>query len=156
MQRMPLMAKPDFAAAMPNMIAHDGEWEGIYRHVDRDGTLLDEHKMWTWCEFPDDGPYAYIQHNKLIWDDGRTAGYGFGGIYRDGQLHWNTDRFSGYGWETHEGVVMLRLDRLDVPGSYYVEMINMAPDGQTRARTWQWFKDGRPWKRTLCDEWRIK
>jgi hypothetical protein len=150
------MAKPGFAAAMPNMIAHDGEWEGIYRHVDHDGTLPDEHKMWTWCEFPDDGPYAYIQHNKLTWDDGRTADYEFGGIYRDGQLHWNTDRFSGYGWETHEGVVMLRLDRLDVPGSHYVEMINMAPDGQTRARTWQWFKDGRPWKRTLCDEWRIK
>jgi hypothetical protein len=147
--------KADFAAAMPNMIRHDGEWEGVYRHIDRDGALLDKHHMWTWCEFPTDGPYAYIQHNKLTWDDGRTADYEFGGTYRDGRLYWDTDRFSGYGWETEEGVLMLRLDRLDVPGAYYVEMINIAPDNQTRARTWQWFKDGKPWKRTLCDEWRI-
>jgi hypothetical protein len=34
-------------------------------------------------------------------------------------------------------------------------MINLAPDGESRARTWQWFRDGRPWKRTLCDEERI-
>lgn len=149
--------KADFAAAMPNMIAHDGEWEGVYRHVDcATGALLDQHQMWTWCEFPDDGPYAYIQHNRLRWDDGRTADYEFGGIYHDGQLHWDTDRFHGYGWETHEGTLMLRLERRDVPGSYYIEMINLAPDGKTRARTWQWFKEGKPWKRTLCDEWRVK
>jgi hypothetical protein len=147
---------PDFAAAMPNMIRHDGQWEGVYRHVDRDGSLLDQHHMWTWCEFPADGPFAYVQHNKLTWDDGRTAEYEFGGTYWDGRLHWDTDRFRGYGWETEEGVLMLRLDRLDVPGAYYIEMITIAPDNQNRARTWQWFKDGKPWKRTLCDEWRIK
>ncbi|MFN5128849.1 MAG: hypothetical protein ACK519_10415 [Sphingomonadaceae bacterium] len=148
--------KPDFAAAMPNMIRHQGEWEGTYRHLDRDGALLDEHRMWTWCEFPDAGPFAYVQHNRLSWDDGRIATYEFGGVYRDGRLYWHTDRFSGYGWETEEGTLMLKLDRLDVPGAYYIEMINIAPDNQTRARTWQWFKDGRPWKRTLCDEWRVK
>jgi hypothetical protein len=148
--------KPDFAAAMPNMIRHQGEWEGNYRHLDRDGALLDEHRMWTWCEFPDEGPFAYVQHNRLSWDDGRTATYEFGGVYRDERLYWDTDRFSGYGWETAEGTLMLKLDRLDVPGAYYIEMINIAPDNQTRARTWQWFKDGRPWKRTLCDEWRVK
>lgn len=156
MQKMLNMAKPDFAMAMPNILSHEGKWEGVYRHVDSDGALLDQHQMWTWCEFPDDGPYAYIQHNKLRWDDGRSADYEFGGVYRDGRLYWDTDRFHGYGWETEEGVVMLRLERLDVPCSHYVEMINMALDGRTRARTWQWFKDGRPWKRTLCDEWRIK
>ena len=145
-----------FAEIMPNMLRHAGTWEGIYRHVTRDFILVDEHRMHTLCEFPTDGPYAYIQHNRLSWDDGRTADYEFGGIYRDGQLHWDTDRFHGYGWETHEGTPMLRLERRDVPGSYYIEMINLAPDGKTRARTWQWFKDGKPWKRTLCDEWRVK
>jgi hypothetical protein len=148
--------KPELAAAMPNMIRHQGEWEGTYRHLDRDGALLDEHRMWTWCEFPDAGPFAYVQHNRLSWDDGRIATYEFGGVYRDSRLYWHTDRFSGYGWETEEGTLMLKLDRLDVPGAYYIEMINIAPDNQTRARTWQWFKDGRPWKRTLCDEWRVK
>jgi hypothetical protein len=150
------MADPAFTSAMPNMLRHEGEWEGVYRHIDCDGALLDQHQMWTWCEFPDDGPFAYVQHNRLTWDDGRTATYEFGGIYREGRLYWDTDRFSGYGWEAEEGTLMLKLDRLDVPGAYYIEMINIAPDNQTRARTWQWFKGGRPWKRTLCDEWRVK
>ena len=78
------MAKADFAAAMPNMLAHEGEWEGTYRHLDAAGSLLDQHHMWTWCEFPDAGPYAYIQHNRLRWDDGRTADYEFGGVFRNG------------------------------------------------------------------------
>jgi hypothetical protein len=148
--------KADFVAAMPNMVAHEGEWEGVYRHIDcATGEVLDQHRMWTWCEFPDDGPFAYVQHNRLSWDDGRTATYEFGGVFDGEKLVWETDRFSGYGWETHEGTLMLRLDRLDVPGAYYIEMINIAPDGESRARTWQWFKDGKPWKRTLCDEWRV-
>ena len=141
--------------AMPALLRHEGEWEGIYRHVDRDGTLIDRHETWTWCEFPTDGPFAYIQHNRLCWEDGRRASYEFGGVFRDGRLVWDTDRFHGYGWETHEGVIMLRLERRDVPGAYYVEMITLAPDGRSRARTWQWFRDGAPWKRTLCDEVRV-
>lgn len=144
-----------FAAAMPNMLRHAGEWEGIYRHVDRDFTLVDEHRMWTGCAFPADGEFAYIQHNKLSWADGRTAEHRFGGVFRDGLLHWDTDRFQGFGWETLDGVVMLRLDRKDDPGVHFVEMINLSTDGNTRSRTWQWFRDGVPFKRTLCDEWRV-
>ncbi len=141
--------------AMPAMIAHEGEWDGVYRHIAADGAVLDEHRTWTRCAFPDDGDDHYIQHNRLSWSDGRTAEYRFAGTYRDGLLRWDTDRFFGVGWETEGGVLMLRLERRDVPGAYYIEMITLAPDGRTRARTWQWFKDGRPWKRTLCDEWRI-
>lgn len=141
---------------MPNMARHEGKWEGIYRHIDRQGELIDEHHMSTWCEFPDAGEFAYVQHNRLRWNDGREAEYAFGGIFRDGRLYWNTDRFVGHAWETEEGILMLKLDRLDVPDAYYVEMITIASDNQTRARTWQWFKDGMPWKRTLCDEWRVQ
>jgi hypothetical protein len=68
----------------------------------------------------------------------------------------STERFSGYGWQTAEDTLLLRLDRADVPDAYYVEMINIAPDRQARARIWQWFQHGRPWKRTCCDEWRIE
>lgn len=139
---------------MPAMVAHEGEWDGVYRHLAADGALIDEHRTWTRCEFPDEGDAHYIQHNRLSWADGRTTEYRFPGAYRDGLLRWDTGRFHGYGWES-EGVVMLRLERRDVPGAYYVEMINLAPDSQTRARTWQWFQGGKPWKRTLCDEWRI-
>ena len=145
-----------FAEAMPNMLRHAGVWEGIYRHIERDGTLIDMHHMRTLCEFPADGPYAYIQSNWLRWDDGRTAERSFPGVYRDGLLYWDTDRFVGHGWETLEGVVMLRLDRKDEPGTHFVEMISLSTDGNTRARTWQWFQNGAPTRRTLCDEWRVE
>jgi hypothetical protein len=143
------------AEAMPALFAHAGTWEGVYRHVDRDFTLVDQHRMTTVCQFPADGPYAYVQHNHLRWDDGREVKRVFGGVYRDGRLWWDTDRFSGHGWETREGVLMLKLDRKDEPGVHFIEMITLSGDGAARARTWQWFRDGIPFRLTLCDEWRV-
>lgn len=65
-------AMTSFAQAMPNMLRHAGEWDGIYTHLARDGSLIDRHRTWTRCEFPQGGDYAYIQSNRLTWDDGRT------------------------------------------------------------------------------------
>jgi hypothetical protein len=140
------------AAAMPAMLLHEGLWQGWYRHFSADGQLLDAHRVRTWCEFPDDGPFHYVQHNWLEWDDGRTAAYEFGGTLVEDRLHWETDRFAGHGWQTAEDVLMLRLDRRDVADAYYIEMIALAADRRTRARTWQWFQGGIPWKWTLCNE----
>jgi hypothetical protein len=144
--------RAQLAAAMPAMLGHEGWWDGWYRHYDGDGVLLDAHRTRTHCEFPAGGRWHYIQHSYLEWDDGRSASYEFGGRLKGDRLVWDTERFRGYGWQTHEDTLMLRLDRLDVPGAYYIEMISIAPDGQSRARTWQWFRDGKPWKRTLCNE----
>lgn len=144
-----------FAQAMPGMLRHEGEWDGRYRHVAADGKLLDSHRTWTRCEFPSTGPFAYVQHNHLRWEDGRESRYDFGGSFDGEVLRWDTDRFVGYGWETREGVLMLRLDRRDDPGVHFIEMITLADDGASRARTWQWFRDGVPFKRTLCDEARV-
>lgn len=140
------------AAVMPAMLRHEGWWDGWYRHIGADGALIDAHRVKTWCEFPDDGPWHYIQHNWLTWDDGRTTTYEFGGRLEGERLMWATDRFRGTGWQTHEDVLMLRLERYDVPGAYYIEMIAIAADGQTRSRTWEWFQHGAPWKWTLCNE----
>lgn len=148
--------RAQLAAVMPAMLLHEGWWDGWYRHYDLAGGLLDAHRVRTHCEFPDDGPWHYVQHNWLSWEDGRTAHYEFGGRLEGDRLVWQTERFSGYGWQTGEDTLLLRLDRADVPDSYYVEMINIAPDRQARARIWQWFQHGRPWKRTCCDEWRIE
>ena len=148
--------RAELRAVIPAMLAHEGWWDGWYRHFDIDGGLIDAHKVKTHCEFPDSGPDHYIQHNWLSWEDGREAVYEFGGRLDGELLRWNTDRFAGYGWQTQEETLMLRLERLDVANAYYIEMINIAPDNQSRARTWQWFQDGKPWKRTLCDEWRIE
>lgn len=141
-------------SSMPAMLAHEGWWEGWYRDFDLKGKLLDERRVKTHCEFPDEGEHHYIQHNWISWEDGRTALFEFGGTLKGDRIFWETDRFSGYCWQTAEGTLMLKLDRIDVPGAYYIEMINMAPDDHHRARTWQWFKDDKPWKRTVCDEYR--
>ncbi len=137
---------------MPAMLLHEGWWDGHYRDFDLQGELLDERRVKTHCEFPDTGEWHYVQHNWIEWADGRKALYEFGGKVEGDRMIWQTDRFSGYGWQTHEHTIMLRLDRLDVPGACYIEMINLMPGASTRARTWQWLKDHEPWKRTLCDE----
>lgn len=144
------------AAAMPAMLRHEGCWDGWYRDVDLDGRLIDERRVRTRCEFPDEGEFHYLQHNILRWADGREASYDFGGRVDGTRLLWCTDRFTGFGWQTCEDTVMLRLERLDVANAHYLEMISIAPDNATRARTWQWFRDAKPWKRTLCDEWRVE
>lgn len=143
------------AKAMPALFAHEGLWDGTYRHLDADGQLIDQHRMRTRCEFPAAGAFAYIQHNHLIWPDGRENRLSFGGVFRDGRLWWDTDRFHGHGWETLDNVLMLTLHRKDEPGVRFTEMIQISDDGETRARTWQWFRDGTPFRRTLCDERRV-
>lgn len=143
------------AKAMPALFAHEGLWDGVYRHLDAGGQLIDQHRMRTRCEFPATGEVAYIQHNHLIWPDGRENRLSFGGVFRDGRLWWDTDRFHGHGWETFDNVLMLTLHRKDEPGVRFTEMIQISDDGESRARTWQWFRDGTPFKRTLCDEKRV-
>lgn len=140
---------------MPALFAHRGVWDGTYRHIAADGSLIDEHRTLTRCEFPEEGAFAYIQHNHLIWPDGREAHYHFGGTYRDRRLYWDTDRFHGFGWETERGILMLELQRRDVPDASYTEMITLGRGGNSRARTWQWFEGGKPTRRTLCDEVRV-
>lgn len=147
--------RAQLAAAMPPLLLHEGHWDGCYRHYEANGLLVDEHRVKTWCEFPDAGAWHYIQHNDLVWEDGRNASYEFGGRLVGDRLVWQTERFSGYGWQTHENVLMLRLERHDVPNAYYIEMIAIAADRRTRARTWEWFKDGRPWRWTLCNEEKV-
>ena len=147
--------RADLAAAMPAMFDHEGWWDGWYRDIDPDGSVIDARRVRTHCEFPDAGEWHYVQHNWISWDDGRAATYEFGGRLEGARLVWQTDRFAGYGWQTCENTILLKLDRLDVANAHYVEMINLEPGGARRARTWQWMKDGVPWKRTLCDEERI-
>jgi len=145
----------ELASAMPSILRHAGAWAGIYRHVDADGLLLDTHRVHILCEFPDAGPYAYIQHNHFIWDDGREFKAVLPGVLRAGKLWWDLPTFSGYAWETDDGILLLNLTRKDDPGANFFEMITMGAGEKFRSRTWHWFKNGRLFKRTLCDEWRV-
>ena len=138
------------------MLDHEGIWEGTYTHVNKELDVLDKHNVRVTCEFPKDGKYVYIQHNHFIWEDGREYKANLPGTYKDGRLWWDTDSFHGSAWQTHDGLILLNLTRKDEPGASFFEIIAMGDGGQHRARTWHWFKDGQLFKRTLCDEWRVK
>lgn len=144
------------AAVMPSLFAHEGVWRGTYRHLDAAGVMVDTHESLVQCEFPDDGPHSYIQHNRFTWADGRVQEATLPGILRDGRLWWDVATFHGSAWESLEGVILLRLYRKDIPNAEFREMITLAPDAQSRARTWHWFQDGRLIRRTLCDESRAR
>lgn len=137
---------------MPALLLHEGVWVGTYRFVNQDGKLIDEYQSRIECVFPDDGPFVYVQKNYYEWSDGRVFETEFGGELHGDRIWWDTDRFSGYGWTTYDNIVMLTLDRKDDPGVSFSEMIVLAPNQDYRARTWQWFRDGKPFQRTLCDE----
>ncbi len=147
--------QPLLANIMPAMISHEGLWRGTYRHFDAEGRSVDTHSAEVECLFPTDGPYAYIQKNLFRWDDGREYRATLNGVLRDDKLWWDNDQFHGCAWETDHGLILLNLDRKDDPGANFYEIICMGSDGRHRARTWHWFKDGRLFKRTLCDEVRV-
>ncbi len=149
------MTRDQFHNDMPAMRDHEGVWEGNYTHIDINAKILDRHKVRIRCEFPESGKYVYIQHNHFMWDDGREYKIQLPGVYRDGRLWWDTDTFHGSAWQTKDDIILLNLDRKDDPGANFFEMITMGQTKKHRSRTWQWFKNGQLYKRTLCDEWKV-
>ena len=139
----------------PSILRHEGVWRGTYRHVDPAGALIDQHASEVRCEFPDNGPFAYIQHNRFTWADGRETTARLEGALIGDRLWWEASTFSGWAWETRDGLILLDLERKDEPGSRFYEIIVTAPDGVSRARTWHWMNAGGLYKRTLCDERRV-
>ena len=140
---------------MPAMLRHEGTWEGIYKTVDLDGNVTDRHHSRVVCEFPDAGDYVYVQRNRFTWDNGDSFETEFGGTLDGDRILWDNDRFTGYGWTTRDDVVLLTLNRNDRPGETFTEVIVLAPDGESRGRTWHWFRDGALYQRTLCDERKV-
>ncbi len=137
---------------LPAMLRHEGVWEGCYTTVAIDGTVTDRHRSRVICEFPDDGPFVYVQTNRFDWDNGDSFETVFGGVLDGDRIRWDNDRFTGFGWTSGSDIVLLTLDRNDKPGEHFTEIIVLAPDGRSRGRTWHWFRDGELYQRTLCDE----
>ncbi len=142
--------------AMPVLARHEGEWEGVYIHVDADNREIDRHASHLKCAFPDDGPFAYYQINTYLWEDGRTEELHFPATYKDKRIWWDTDRIEGSAWEVDERTVMLTWVRKGEPGTYLYEMIQISEDGAHRGRTWHWFENDQLVKRTCIKERRIK
>lgn len=137
---------------MPAIFDHEGVWDGVYQYIDLEGQLLDQHLSRVECVFPDEGDVVYIQKNQFTWEDGRTHQVEFGGVLIENRIYWDTETFSGFGWQASPGIFLLELDRKDVQGASFSEAIVMGNTRKDRARTWHWFKDGKCYQRTLCNE----
>ncbi|MFG1703741.1 DUF3598 family protein [Nonomuraea sp. M3C6] len=137
---------------MPLLARHEGEWEGEYVHLDRDGAVLDRHRVRMTCAIVDD--VTYHQTNRYTWDDGREEVHEFPGRYLGGgRCGFDTDRLKGEFWELDEFTLYLRW-RFKAEGEdlRLFELIVLSEDGKSRSRVWQWIKDGECVKRTLINE----
>ena len=142
-------------ALMPAIFVHEGTWTGHYRHLSESGELLDEHDSRVECTLPDETDIIFRQTNRFTWADGRTLDYGFEGSLHNDRLWFDTATFVGGGWQTGDGIITLILDRKDLPGHKFIEVIVMGDNQNHRVRTWYYFENGICYKRTLCTEQRV-
>lgn len=138
--------------AFAGHLAHEGIWEGTYRHFDAGGVCEQTVISRVVCEFPRSNGVFYRQTVTLSYPDGRAHEASFEGYDRRDHLWYDTPTFVGRSWEAGDGVLMLNLARKDEPGAHFIEVIIMAPSGRSRARTWHWFRQDGLYRRTLCDE----
>jgi len=141
---------------MPSILRHEGVWVGEYQHINIVGEIIDQHRSRVECVFPDTGDEVYIQKNSFTWEDGREQTSEFAGVLEGERIFWDTLNFRGYGWVASPTIFLLELDRKDQPGASFSETIVLGSSGRDRARTWHWFKDGKCFQRTLCNERLIK
>lgn len=139
---------------MPAIFKHEGTWLGHYRHLSETGELLDEHESRVECKLPDEPDVVFRQTNHFVWHDGRTLDYSFEGTLHNNRLWFDTPTFVGGAWQTEAGIIMLNLDRKDLPGQRFIEVIVMGDNHNHRVRTWYYFEHGICCKRTLCTEQR--
>lgn len=140
---------------MPLLARHEGVWEGVYRYYDAAGNKIDEHRSRLLCRFPATGP-AYHQTNLYKWADGRTEVRDFPASIVNGRISWDNELINGWAADVplddFKRTTMLNWTRTGEPDLYLYEMIQISDDGQSRSRTWQWFKQDRLFQRTLIDE----
>lgn len=143
---------------MPLLAKAEGVWEGVYRYYDAiTGEMVDEHKSRLLCRLPDDAkPADYHQSNHYYWADGRSEVRDFPANYKDGRIWWDNELIKGWASAMQpddNGLSMcLHWVRKKEQGIYLYEMIQVDKDNKNKSRTWQWFRDGKCYMRTLIDE----
>ncbi|MEU6796472.1 hypothetical protein ABZ907_32675 [Nonomuraea wenchangensis] len=135
---------------MPLLARHEGEWEGEYLHLGRDGALLDRHRVHMTCRIVGDA--AYHQTNRYTWDDGRVEVHEFPAVHLGGgRCRIDTDRLEGEFREVDDSTIYLTWRYKGRPLRLF-ELIVLSEDGRSRSRVWQWLEDGVCVRRTLIDE----
>jgi len=141
----------DMAQRFPVLARGSGRWIGTYTHLDPTGGLVDEHEVETDSEFPADGAADFRLRIHNRWRDGRESQIEPLADYRNDRLEWR-ERLVGWMNELDEQTVYLNFTYASDPSLRVCEMIQVSPDGMSRARTWHWFRDDRLFKVTLARE----
>ena len=151
-------SQPGLREAMPLLCENEGVWEGVYRYYDAStGALTDEHASRLVCRLVGEpGREEYHQTNHYFWSDGRVEVRDFPAWYEDGRIWWDNDLITGWAAamrpDDHNRSTCLNWTRHGEPGIYLYEMIQVNEERTHRSRTWQWFRDGKCYQRTLIDE----
>jgi hypothetical protein len=117
---------------------HTGVWEGVYRRISPEGTLLAEWNSRLTIHIAADGSYRQV--NEYFWADGYYECHDFGISHFDqeGNLIFDNPRIKGHAWETGSSVCFT-WEYLDRPGSKLYEMIDLiGPEEKHRIRVWKW------------------
>jgi hypothetical protein len=143
-------------AAMPLLARNEGVWEGWYRYFDTSGRLVDQHRSRLICRLIDDDRFPYQQSNYYFWEDGRHEVREFPARYENGRIWFDNDLITGWAAamqpDDYHRSTCLNWTRHGEPDLFLYEMIQLSDNGKNRARTWQWFKHGVCFQRTLIDE----
>ncbi len=145
----------DMAYRFPVLARGCGRWQGTYTHLDPAGAVIDTHDVETCSDFPDDGTADFRLRIHNRWPDGRESRIELLADRRDDRLIWR-DRLVGWMGEVDAQTVYLNFTYRDDPAVRVCEMIQISSDGQSRARTWHWFRDDRLFKITLAREMRTE
>lgn len=152
------MTQKSIREAFPILARHEGVWEGWYRHIAPDGTLVDQHKSKLVCRVQDDKPTLYHQTNYYTWENGETETRDFKGDMVGDKLIFDNDIIKGWAAQVDvddsKRTMFLHWERVNEPDLYLYEMIQISDCGHFRTRVWQWIKDGKTLQRTLIDEQR--
>jgi hypothetical protein len=139
---------------MPMLARNDGVWEGRYRFIRPDLTLIDAYDFRIAVSFPEDGEggITYRQESAYHWDDGRAQSLMFEARLAGDRLVFDNGRIGGIMWEVDDATLYLRFRFSETPEVEVFEMIQLAPNNIDRARTWHWLRDGKLFQITLVDE----
>lgn len=143
------------ARRFPVLARHAGVWDGDYRHIGPDGALIERVRMRCRVEVPAEGTVAFRLTTRGWHEDGRVADAVFEGRDGDGVLLFDDGRIHGWLRELDDETVYMRFGFTAAPDCHVCEMIQVAPDGLSRARTWHHFRDHQLVKLTLTREVRV-
>lgn len=141
---------------MPVLARHEGAWEGTYTFVDLRGEVTDQYDFRIDVVLSVDDEHAYQQTSRYRWKDGRKQELFFEAQHRNGELVWDNGRIAGHLRQLDDRSLYLRFGFAAMPDVECFEMIQISDDGETRGRTWLWYRNQALYQSVLIDERRSK